>query len=105
LLWPTGLKTERVEVSLFPSSNLHEERRKDLKPIAVGALESYPDRIDGHIGIPSDVVGPMLQMLICGRLKFVVMRGAKFRNGSARLISYRLATKLEEDDMPADTTD
>lgn len=105
LLRPTGMKTDRIEVSLFPSSNLQEECRKDLKPIAVGGLESYPERIDGHVGIPSDALGPILQMLICGRLKFVVMRGTKFRYRSARLISYRLDTKLEEDDMPADTAD
>jgi hypothetical protein len=48
LLQPTGLKTDRAEVSLFPSSNLQEERRKDLKPIAVGGLESYAERIDWH---------------------------------------------------------
>jgi hypothetical protein len=51
------------------------------------------------------MLGPILQMLICGRLKFVVMRGTKFRYRGARLISYRLDTKLEEDDMPMDTAD
>ncbi len=40
LLRPTGLKTDRVEVSLFPSVDLQEERRKDLKPIAVGSLDA-----------------------------------------------------------------
>lgn len=34
MLRPTGLKTDVVEVSLFPSINLEEGRRKDLKPIA-----------------------------------------------------------------------
>jgi hypothetical protein len=87
-------------VSLFPSVNLEEERRKDLKPIAVGALEVRPERIDGHLGIPSDVLVPVLQKLIAGRLKFVVLRGSKFRSRSARLVSFRLDTKLTEDDDP-----
>jgi hypothetical protein len=99
LLQPTGLKTDRAEVSLFPSSNLQEERRKDLKPIAVGGLESYAEKIDGHVGIPADMLGPILQMLIASRFKFIVMRGSTFRYRSARLISYRLDTKLEEDDL------
>lgn len=46
ILRPTGLKTDRVEVSLLPSIGLEEERRKDFKPIAVGSLELYPERID-----------------------------------------------------------
>lgn len=99
LLRPTGLKTDRVEVSLFPSTSLEEERRRDLKPIAVGAIEAYPERLDANLSIPSDALVPILQMLIADRLKFVVMRGAKFRYRSARLHSYSLGTKLDEDDF------
>ena len=56
-----------------------EERRKDLKPIAVGSIEVYPERFGANLGIPQDALTPILQMLIAGHLKFVVMRGAKFR--------------------------
>jgi hypothetical protein len=79
--------------------NLEEARRKDLKPIAVGALEAYPERIDANLSVPLDALAPVLEMLIAGRFKFVVMRGAKFRYRSARLISFRLDTKLGEDDL------
>jgi hypothetical protein len=48
--------TDRVEVSLFPSINLQEERRKDLKPIAVGSVEVYPERFSANLGIPSDAI-------------------------------------------------
>ncbi|WP_316193059.1 hypothetical protein [Bradyrhizobium sp. SZCCHNRI1029] len=74
LLRPAGLKTDWVAMSLFPSLNLMEERRKDLKPIAVGAFETYPDRLDASIGIPQDALVPILQMLIAERYKFVVLR-------------------------------
>jgi hypothetical protein len=77
---------------------LEEERRKDLRPIAVGAIEAYPERLDANLSIPSSTLVPILQMLIAGRLKFVVMRGSKFRYRSARLHSYSLGTKLDEDD-------
>ncbi len=100
LLRPTGLKTDRMEVSLFPSISLEEERRKELKPIAVGAIEAYPERLDASLSIPSDALAPILEMLIAGRLKFVVMRGSKFRYRSSRLHSYSLGTKLEEDEDP-----
>jgi hypothetical protein len=98
LLRPTGLRTDRVGVSLFPSISLEEERRKDLKPIAVGAIEAYPERLDANLSIPLDALVPILQMLVSGRLKFVVMRGSKFRYRSARLHSYTLCTMLDEDD-------
>jgi hypothetical protein len=93
LLRPAGLKTDRVLMSLFPSLNLMEERRKDLKPIAVGAFETYPDRLDASIGIPQDALGPILQMLIAERFRSVVLRGSKFRYRSARLVSVSLQTR------------
>lgn len=98
LLRPTGLKSDRIGVSLFPSIALEEERRKDLKPIAVGTIEAYPDRLDASLSIPWDALTPILQMLIAERLKFIVMRGSKFRYRSARLHSYTLGTKLEGDE-------
>jgi hypothetical protein len=101
LLRPAGLKTDRIEVSLLPTLDLEGDRRKDLKPLALGALGLRPDGIDGNIGIPWDALTPILQMLIGGRFKFVLMRGMPFRHRSARLNSLRLETKLTEDDMPS----
>jgi hypothetical protein len=68
------------------------------KTLALGALESYPERIDASIGIPSDTLAPILQMLIAERLKFVTLRGSKFRYRSARLISFSLDAKLPKED-------
>jgi hypothetical protein len=96
MLRPTGLKTDRVEVSLFPTINLEEERRKELKPLALGALESYPNRIDAILGIPSDALAPMLQMLTADRLKFAVQRGTKQRPPA------QLAALGEDDLSPPD---
>jgi hypothetical protein len=60
LLRPTGLRTDLVEMSLFPRISLEEERRKDLKPIAVGSIEAYPERLDANLGIPLDALVPIL---------------------------------------------
>jgi len=102
LLRPAGLSTDRAELSLFPSINMEEARRKDLKPIAVGAIEAYPERLDANFGIPSDALVPILQMLTAERFKFVVMRGSKLRYRSARLHSFSLAAALGGDDLPAE---
>jgi hypothetical protein len=99
LLTPSGLQTDRAEISLLPSSDLEGGRRKDLKPIALGSLNARPDGILGNIGIPWDALTPILQMLIAGRFKFVLMRGTRFRHRSAKLNSLRLETKLTEDDV------
>lgn len=54
----------------------------------------------GNIGIPWDALTPVLQMLIAGRFKFVLMRGTRFRHRTAKLNSLRLETRLTEDDVP-----
>jgi hypothetical protein len=36
-----GLKTDAVEVTLLPGNDMSEERRKDYKLIALGALDIY----------------------------------------------------------------
>ncbi|MGA7809768.1 hypothetical protein [Bradyrhizobium sp.] len=102
MLWPKGLKTDRVEISMFPSVSLLEERRRDLKPIAIGAIEAYPERLGASVGIPQDALAPILQMLIAERFKFVVLRGSKFLYRSARLVSFSLRAQLGEDDLPSE---
>ncbi|MCA1398410.1 MULTISPECIES: hypothetical protein [unclassified Bradyrhizobium] len=99
LLRPAGQKTDRAEISLLPSSDLEEERRRDLHPIALGSLHVTQDAILGNIGIPRDALTPILQMLIAGRFRFVLMRGTRFRHRSAKVNSLRLETKLTEDDL------
>lgn len=100
LLRPIGLKTDVVKVSLLPSADMSQEKRKDYKPLALGGLDAYPDRIDGRVGIPADALPPILQMLIAGRFKYMLLRGSKFRYRSARLHSLRLEMNLTEDEMP-----
>lgn len=99
LLRPAGQTTNRAEISLLPTSDLEEKRRRDLHPIALGSLHVTQDTILGNIGIPRDALTPILQMLIAGRFNFVLMRGSRFRHRSAKLSSLRLETTLTEDDV------
>ncbi len=98
LLRPVGLKTDAVQVALLPSSGMSEEKRKDYKLIALGALDLYPD----SIGIPADVLSPILQTLVTKELKFILLTGSKFRCPSARLTGLRLEMRLTQDDAPVD---
>jgi hypothetical protein len=101
LLRPTGLKTDKVEVSLLPSVEMNHGQRRDHEPLALGSLETYDDRIVGLISIPTDVLPPILQMLMGERFKFVSMSGTKFHYRRARLHGFRLEMDMTEDDMPS----
>ena len=52
--------------------------------------------IKGSIGIPTDAMPPILQMLIAKELKFDLLRGSKFRYRSAGLTGLRLEMRLTE---------
>lgn len=101
LLRPTCLKTEAVQISIRPWSSMNEERRKDHNPIALGALELRLDMIKGSIGIPADVLSPIMQLLIAKELKFIVLTASKFRYRSAGITDLRLETR-PTDDAPID---
>lgn len=47
LLRPIGQKTDKVELTLLPKADDNEDRRTDHKPLSVGSLEVYADRIVG----------------------------------------------------------
>jgi len=66
----------RPLLQVLPSADMSDERRKDYKPLALGGLEAYPDRIVGHVGIPQDALPPILQMLIAGQFRFMLLRGS-----------------------------
>jgi hypothetical protein len=60
-------------------------------------------RPEARLSIPSDMLPSVLQVLAAGRLKYLVMRGSKFRYRSARLVSFSLQTRLAEDDLMEET--
>jgi hypothetical protein len=99
-LRPTGHKIDKVEVSLLPSVEMNHGQRKDHEPLALGSLETYDDRIVGLISIPTDVLPPILQMLIDGRFRFVFMSATKFHYRRSRLHGFRLEMNMTEEDMP-----
>lgn len=95
-----GQKTDKVELSLLPRADDNEDRRTDHKPLSVGSLEIYGDRIVGLISIPMDALAPILSMMVGDRFKFVAMGGTKFWHRKSQLHSLRLEMNIEEEDMP-----
>jgi hypothetical protein len=67
----------------------------------MATFELHRDMIEGLIGVPADVLSPILQMLIAKKLKFVQLTGSKFYRRSARLTGLRLEMRLP-DDTPID---
>lgn len=61
--------------------------------MALCSLTVGPNGIQGNIGIPWDALSPILQVLIAGRFKLVLMRGSRFRHRSAKLNSLRIETR------------
>lgn len=96
LLTPSGLQTDKAEISLLPSSDLEGDRRKDLKPIALGSLNARPDGVLGNIRIPWDALTPILQMLIAGPFKFVLRRASGFGVVARSYRDSSISTKLGE---------
>jgi hypothetical protein len=75
---------------------MNEERRKNYNPIGLGALDVYPDMINGSIGMPADVLSPIMQLLIAKELKFIVLTASKFRYRSAGITDLRLEMRLTD---------
>ncbi|CUT09711.1 hypothetical protein BF49_0791 [Bradyrhizobium sp.] len=100
LLHPKGLRTDRTELTFLPSKDLEAEARKSLQPLAVGSLDGYGDPITGLLPLPDDALPPILQMMVGGRFRFVVMHGTRFSHRRATLHGFRLEMKLDPDDLP-----
>jgi hypothetical protein len=100
LLYPTGLKTDQIELTLLPSEELNVEKRKPNRPLGVGSLHGYGDAIVGLISVPADALSPILQMMIGERFKFVIMHGTHFIRRRSSLRGFRLEMKIDQDDLP-----
>lgn len=102
LVRPSKANVTSVEVTLLPDARLDAGARGRHEPTMVGSVQLNRGRFQGLISIPTDVVGPILQMLIADRFRVVVMEGDKLRYGHAVIRSFRLDTRLEEDDLPSE---
>ena len=100
LLYPKGLRTDRIELTFLPSRDLEQEECKALRPLGVGPLDGYGAPITGLLPLPMDALPPILKMMIGERFRFVVMHGTNFSHRRATLHGFRLEMKVDPDDLP-----
>jgi len=100
LLRPGAVKVERAGLVLMPDKRLNEENRARNTPKVVGSLNLHKGMLQGLLSMPSDALGPVLQMLIAGRLDFAVLEGTRlhYRHGTVKHL--RLDGTFDEDDLP-----
>jgi len=99
LVRPRKLGAESAELSFLPNSKLNEKHRQS-DPSMVGFFQLHKKRLTGIISMPSDVLGPVLQMLVGSRFRYIELSGDKLRYGKANLRSYRFETIISDNDMP-----
>lgn len=109
LLRPRKLNVEEVELTVLPTVKPEEfETTRDRPPRrCVGALnvrgsKSEPRELDGHLSMPADALVPVLQMLIAGRFKYVLMDGEPMRYRQALICHYTLTEVHDEAEYPDD---
>lgn len=52
--------------------------------------------------MPADALAPVLQMLITGKFRYVVVNGDRPRYRQGLFRSYRFETTMSDDDLPAE---
>jgi hypothetical protein len=109
VLRPRKSKAETAELIFFPKPGLAEleRQRDDPRPISVGTMnmegtKATGMRLTGYISMPADALGPVLQMLIAGRYKYVLLDGEPMRYRKAFIRHYYFTGQYNDEDYPDD---
>jgi len=103
LLRPRRIKVEAAELTFIPEAGLAElEQSNDASARAVGSLNIQDTRLLGYLSMPTDALGPVLQMLIANRFKYVLLNGEVMRYRKALVHRYNLTERHDEADYPDD---
>ena len=80
LLVPRKIKVEKVELVFLPDIEPEEMKQHGQPPRCVGSLAFHRNALDGNFSMPKDALDPVTQMLLAGRLKYVVLDGEPMRS-------------------------
>lgn len=103
VLLPSKLRTkaEMAELTFMPDVPPSRiETKVEQHPLGVGYLDLHGGRLTGGFSMTADVLGPVMQMLLAGRFRFLVLDGASMCYGKARIRHYRFEEKIELEDYP-----
>lgn len=100
LLHPRNPKITHVKLVFIPRQQLDSEadRRRD-EPLAIGHLSTHRGKVEGILSMPLNALPPILQMLIAGQFRYVVLNGDAPRYGQAAVRTFRMERVITEDDF------
>lgn len=97
------LKAELAELTFMPDVNASNlEKKPERHPLGVGYIDFRDARLTGGLSMAADALGPVMQMLVAGRFRYIVLDGETMRYRKARIRHYRFETQLNLEDHPDD---
>jgi hypothetical protein len=100
LLRPTSINAAAACVTGFPDYRLSgSEQRSKHQPKNVGAISHRGKDYSANLHIPGDVLGPILQMMIAGKYRYVVIEAEKSFRGEALVRYFRFAGTISDEDL------
>ncbi|MGW1425759.1 hypothetical protein ACWAT4_37155 [Bradyrhizobium manausense] len=103
LLLPSKLKSkaQTAELTFMPDVQHHPPiKEHDQRPLGVGYIDLRDVGIIGGFSMAADALGPVMQMLVAGRFKYIVLDGEPLRYRKARIRHFRFETRIELDEYP-----
>lgn len=98
---PSKLKADEARVILLPDETYNRDQRARHRGRPVGSASLYGGRFEALCPMPADMLSPLLTMLTAGKIKYVVLQGAKLRYGRGQH-HYSLEMTMNEDDLPSE---
>jgi hypothetical protein len=103
LLRPTSINAATAEVTCFPNYRLSESGdRSKHQPKNVGAISHRGKEYSANLHIPADVLGPLLQMMIAGKYRFIVIEAEKSFRGEALIRNFRFSVTVTDEDLSSE---
>jgi hypothetical protein len=100
LLRPTSINARTVKVTGFPDHGLSESSdRSRHTPKAVGAISHRAGEYSANLHLPADAFGLVLQMMLAGKYRYVLIEAEKSFRGEALVTHFRFSGSLDEDDL------
>jgi hypothetical protein len=101
ILHPTSIKASIAEVTCHPDYRLSEseDRRRREPSKAVGYVDHWGKDCRYSLRLPADAFGLVLQMMIAGKYRFLLIEADKSFRGGASIYHFTFSASLDEDDL------
>ena len=99
LRFPSSLKVETASITVMPDPRLELATWKDGVPLGTGSLSIQDRHMSALLSVPNRSFDSIIQMLIAGKWKYVLLHGHKPRFRKALIRSFTMTSKFNEDDL------